>query len=127
MQISDAEWKILNAIWQGHPATAREVVDRLQGEADWAYTTVKTMLTRLVEKGALSADNAEQATRYVPLVTKQEARRSALASLMNRAFDGAFAPMLQFLLRDQQLSEKDRAELRKLLNDDTDPTSEDRK
>jgi predicted transcriptional regulator len=116
MQISDAEWKVLNALWSGHPATARDVVERLPTDTDWAYSTVKTMLARLVEKGVLNADHSENAVRYSPLISRREARKNAVRSLMNRAFDGAFAPMIQFLFQDEKLSERDRAELRRLLD-----------
>ena len=49
-QPSDAEWKVLNALWRRHPTSARELLTALRGEG-WAYTTLKTMLARMQEKG----------------------------------------------------------------------------
>ena len=115
MQISEAEWKILSALWQRHPATARDVVERLPSDTDWAYTTVKTMLARLVEKGAVTAAPGGPAVLYSPAISKEDARRTAVRSLLDRAFDGAFAPLVQFLFRDQKLSEADREELRRMI------------
>ena len=54
MKLTKAEWQIMNALWEDHPATARDIMDRLPTGVKWAYTTIKTMLTRLVEKKAVS-------------------------------------------------------------------------
>ena len=56
MKLTESEWQIMNALWQGHPATAREVAERLPNEVSWAYTTIKTMLTRLAAKNAVSEE-----------------------------------------------------------------------
>jgi len=48
MKLTPAEWRLMNALWEAHPATAREVAERLPGETTWAYTTIKTMLSRLI-------------------------------------------------------------------------------
>ena len=50
MKLTEAEWQIMNALWENFPATARQIADGLGDEVDWAYTTIKTMLTRLAEK-----------------------------------------------------------------------------
>ena len=49
MKLTEAEWQIMNALWQKHPATARNIMERLDRRVNWAYTTVKTLLTRLAE------------------------------------------------------------------------------
>ncbi len=53
MKLTEPEWIITNALWDKHPAKARDVVERLPSSVGWAYTTVKTMLDRLVEKRAV--------------------------------------------------------------------------
>ena len=63
VSISDAEWQVMNAVWQGQPLTAQEVVARLAGQSDWAPATVKTMLHRLVKKRVLAYQL--QGNRYV--------------------------------------------------------------
>ena len=52
MRLNDSEWKVMQALWGRHPATARDVLEQVERETAWAYTTVKTLLARLVEKGA---------------------------------------------------------------------------
>ncbi|MGE3180169.1 MAG: BlaI/MecI/CopY family transcriptional regulator [Phycisphaerae bacterium] len=116
MKFSEAEWRIMGAVWEKSPITAREVVDSFDGRKKWAYTTVKTMLTRLVEKGALRTGVDGKATTYTPAVSREAARRRALDSFIDRAFDGAFGPMMHFLIEDKRLSAKQRAALLKVLD-----------
>ena len=120
MKLSDAEWQIMNALWVKHPATARQISTRLPAGVNWAYTTIKTMLTRLVEKEAVSERKEGNTSIYEPVLTRQKARRRALHTLANQAFDGAFGPLMHFLLEDQKLTPKQRQELMQTLNEDTD-------
>ncbi len=115
MKLTEAEWQIMNALWQKHPATAREIMDRLPPGVNWAYTTIKTMLTRLVEKQAVGEVKQGNASVYEPLVTQQKARLSAFRSLLDQAFDGAVGPLVHFLAEEKQLTAKEKKELRKIL------------
>ena len=115
MKLTDAEWQIMNALWDGHPATTREISGRLPADVDWAYTTVKTMLTRLEGKGAVHADKQGKTTHYTPAVSRAKARGWALVDLANRAFDGAMGPLVHFLVGEGQLSDGEREELAQLL------------
>ena len=118
MKLTDPEWQIMNALWRAHPATAREVADRLPDGVQWAYTTIKTMLTRLVAKQAGAEEKRGNVSVYEPLVSLAGARRSALSSLLDKAFDGAVEPMLHFLVSDKKLSEKQRRELVRILEEE---------
>lgn len=130
MRLSDAEWKVMSAVWEHHPTTAREVLDRVEAETDWAYTTVKTLLARLVAKGAVAAGKRGNRSVYRPLLAQDAARRSAWDSLLERAFDGGVGAFVRFAADQQQLSRSDRDELRRLLAElddadgDTEPTDE---
>lgn len=115
MKLTEAEWQIMNALWEGYPATARQIAERLPEEVKWAYTTIKTMLTRLAEKKAIKETKEGNVGMYEPILTRQNARRIALKTLVNQAFDGAFGPMMHFLLEDQKLSPKQKGELIKAL------------
>ena len=53
MKLSDSEWTVMTAIWERSPASVRDVLERIGPKTDWAYSTVKTILERLVEKKAL--------------------------------------------------------------------------
>ena len=115
MKLTEAEWLIMKALWDGHPAKARQIAKRLPRGVNWAYTTIKTMLTRLTEKGVVSESKQGNVSMYEPIVSRQEARKTALRSVLDQAFDGAFGPLMHFLLEDQKLSAKQRRELIEIL------------
>ena len=118
MKLTKAEWQIMNALWEAHPATAREVMDRLPQGVKWAYTTIKTMLTRLVEKQAVRESKQGNTSMYDPLLSQRKARISAFRSLVDQAFDGAMGPLVHFLVEEKQLTPKQQAELVALLQDE---------
>ena len=117
MKLTEAEWQVMNALWAKHPATAREVMDRLPPGVTWAYTTLKTMLARLKDKRAVSEIKEGNTSVYEPLVSQQKARLSAFRSLLDQAFDGAVGPLVHFLIEERQLTPKQREELVKVLQD----------
>ncbi|MHC4213403.1 MAG: BlaI/MecI/CopY family transcriptional regulator, partial [Planctomycetota bacterium] len=98
---------------------ARQIAERLPAGVKWAYTTIKTMLTRLVEKNALTESKRGNTSLYEPLVSKQNARLNAIKSLADQAFDGAFGPLMHFLLEEEKLSAKQRKELMSILKNST--------
>jgi len=117
MKLTVAEWKIMNVLWKRHPASARDILEGVEGETDWAYTTVKTLLSRLEAKGVLRSRMRANTALYEPVLSRANARRSALRSVLETAFHGAFGPMLQFLVSDERLSAKERDELLRLLKE----------
>lgn len=116
MKLTNPEWLIMNALWDKYPAKARDVVERLPSSVNWAYTTVKTMLDRLVEKKAVGKSKRGNIGLYEPLVSRRQARRTALRIMLDQAFDGAFGPMMHFLVEDEKLSAEQREELIKILS-----------
>ena len=116
--LSEAEWKVMNAVWARSGAvSARDVHDALAGSTRWAYTTVKTLLDRLVAKGALSARKAGHVSIYRARLPRQRAVAAAARTLADRAFGGAVAPLVHHLLGSHALSARDRAEIRRMLDD----------
>lgn len=124
MKLTKAEWQIMNALWEKHPATARDVMEQLPAGVKWAYTTIKTMLTRLVEKQAVSEIKQGNTSVYGPLVSQRRARISAFRSLVDQAFDGAMGPLVHFLVEEKQLTPKQQAELVELLQDENEGKGE---
>jgi BlaI family penicillinase repressor len=123
MRLSDAEWTVMQAVWNRAPASARDVLDEVGEETGWAYTTVKTLLARLVEKGALSEGRQANVNIYEPRITRNEARGSALRSLLDRAFDGTFGSLFQHLIKEERLSARDVKALERMLHEIDDDNS----
>lgn len=118
MKLSDAEWKVMEALWERSPATVRDVMERIGGRTGWAYTTVKTILERMAAKGWLRRRTRERVGWFEPLVTRRTARRSAVRSLLDSAFDGAFGSLLHHLVSEEKLSPGERRRLASLLDED---------
>ena len=116
MKLTEPEWLIMNALWEKHPVKARDVVQRLPSTVNWAYTTVKTMLDRLVEKKAVGKSKRGNIGLYEPLVSRRQARRTAMRIMLDQAFDGAFGSMVHFLVEDEKLSADQRKEFIKILS-----------
>ena len=115
MRLTESEWQIMNCLWERYPATARGIAERLPREIQWAYTTLRTLLARLVDKGAVREYKKGNTSQYEPILTRDKARRSALKTLVNQAFDGALGPLLHFLVDDDKLDKQQRDELIKAL------------
>jgi BlaI family penicillinase repressor len=114
--INGTEWDLLDALWKAERATAREIADALAKKRGWAVSTTKTLLDRMVQKGLVSARQVGNVWEYTPAVKRVDARRSAWADFVEKAFGGSAAPALQFLAKDAKLSKKELAELRALLD-----------
>lgn len=118
--ILDTEWDLLDVLWSRERATAREVADALQEQRGWAYSTVKTMLDRMVDKGLLSARRVGNVWEYSPAVAQSEARRGAWQRFVETAFGGSTAPALRFLAKGARLSRKQREQLMRMLEEGED-------
>ena len=118
MKLTESEWQIMNALWQHYPATARDLTDHLPKDNQWAYTTIKTLLSRLVTKKVISERKRGNTSVYEPLMSRKTARSSALRSLLNQAFDGSVEPLMHFLVDSKKLTEKQRQKLVHILQEE---------
>jgi len=115
LELFESEWAILQKVWQLEPCPAPNVHEALQAEKGWAYSTVKTMMDRMAKKGLLKTRKIRNIYLYSSAVTQSQARRSEIARTLKRAFDGTFTPMMQFLIENDQLSEKEYRRLEELI------------
>jgi BlaI family penicillinase repressor len=114
--INDTEWDLLDVLWKVERATAREISEALAKKRGWAVSTTKTLLDRMVPKGLVTARQVGNVWEYTPALRRVDARRSAWADFIGKAFGGASAPALHFLAKEAKLSKKELAELRALLD-----------
>jgi BlaI family penicillinase repressor len=117
MKLSEAEWQIMNALWKRHPATARDLMEFMPKDNNWAYTTVKTMLTRLVAKKAIAERKRGNTSVYDPLISQQSARKNAMRTFVDKVFGGTVEPIMHFLIEEKKLSDKDRRQLIDMLEE----------
>ena len=119
--ISDAEWDVMKVLWERGEAGAKEVTEALAVERNWRPQTVKTLLNRLVKKGAVAY--AEEGRRFIyrPNVARDAVERAASRSFLTRVFDGAVTPAVVHFLKLGQLSPADIEELKRTLDRETRP------
>lgn len=116
-RISDAEWDVMNVVWGKSPITSNEIVEMLAQHRDWNHRTIRTMLNRLVRKGALAFEISGNAYLYRPAVSKAVCVREESNSFLSRIFSGSAAPLLVHFVENTKLSRKEIQELKKLLSE----------
>jgi len=118
-QISDAEWEVMKVLWSNSPRTANEVIEVLEDQSDWKPKTIRTLLNRLVQKGAVSYSQEGKVYAYFPVVSEDECVKSETDSFLKRIYGGAFKPLLVNFLKEEKLSAEDIHELKRILDDKT--------
>jgi BlaI family penicillinase repressor len=114
-ELTEGEWAIIKAVWDNEPCAAPTVQEQLQRRKGWTYSTVKTMMDRMVTKGLLTTERIRNLILYRSAITKKQARKSEIMRVVKRAFDGALTPMMQFLLDNNKLSRSQINQLEQLL------------
>ena len=115
-QISDAEWEVMKVLWDKGQASAQEVVDALADSKSWSPQTVKTLLKRLTEKGAVAYQADGRKFIYRAAVAREAAEKSESRTFLARVFDGAVTPALMHLLELGHLTPDDIRQLKKTLD-----------
>lgn len=118
--ISESEWAVMEVLWESAPRTASEVAKVLRGHTGWAENTVRTLLTRLVEKGALQTNEGGPAKAYTPAVKREDCVKAESASFMERIFQGAAKPLLVHFAKNARLTPEEVRELKKILDQSID-------
>ncbi len=114
-KISDAEWQVMNVLWDRSPTSSSEVVERLCGLTDWRPKTIKTLLGRLVKKGFVTYQEDGARYLYRPAVRRSEIIRHESRSFLRRVFRGDGASLLAHFAQEVELSEEQIAKLHRLL------------
>ena len=113
--LTEAEWSIMEAVWEHEPVAAPTIQEVLKDRKDWSYSTVKTFMDRMAGKGLLKTERIRNLILYRAAIARKDAQRGELTRAVARAFNGAFTPMMQFLIDEQSLSDKELTELEALI------------
>jgi BlaI family transcriptional regulator, penicillinase repressor len=117
MQISEAESAVMDVLWRRQPLAADEVAAELAPLRGWQEATVKTLLNRLLNKGAIRAEREGRRYPYAPVLKREDWVLDESQGLLERLFDGRVAPLVAHFSAHRRLSGKDIAELRRLLEE----------
>ena len=116
VELTEAEWEIMKVVWEKEPCAAGTVQETLTKSRDRAYSTVKTTMDRMAEKGFLEIEKIRNLQLFRSCISEVDAKRGEFRKMLKRAFDGALTPMMQFLIEHEDLSKAESAQLRKLVN-----------
>lgn len=122
MRISEAESIVMDVLWTRQPLAAEDVVAALAETRDWQEPTIKTLLNRLLRKGAIAAEKEGRRYLYSPVLRREDWLLGESEGLVERLFDGRVAPLVAHFSRHRKLSGQDIAELRRLLEEIDDGT-----
>lgn len=115
IQISDAEATVMEVLWRSSPRSAEEVIAALADATGWAEPTVKTLLNRLLNKGAVSACRDGRRYLYTPVLKRKTWVQQQSEGLLARLFGGRVAPLVAHFSERGKLGEADIAELKRLV------------
>ncbi|PKG86241.1 CopY family transcriptional repressor [Colwellia sp. 75C3] len=126
-EISNAEFEVLEALWQNFPASANDIIAKLNESTDgaddknqdkqWHDKTVKTLLNRLVKKQALSFEKQQRHYLYTPLLEREAYTLKESKSLIERMFSGKVAPLVAGFAKQNDLNKDDINALKSLISD----------
>jgi BlaI family penicillinase repressor len=115
--LSPAEWEVMKVLWDGGPMAARDVFGKLPPDHGWAYKTVKTLLSRLVAKQALTYDQIGNSYLYRAAVGRDHMTRQEVRSVFQRLISEASSPVLAQFIDEAELSDAEIRELKRRLDD----------
>lgn len=115
--ITEAELSVMEALWAESPLTASTVTERVADERGWSPQTVKTLLSRLVEKGAVSHEKDGRRFLYAPTIARGDYAAGESRRLVDRLFGGKVTPLVAHLAEADSLSDEDVAEIEKLIRE----------
>jgi BlaI family penicillinase repressor len=114
-ELTESEWAIIKTVWAVEPCAAPTVQEALEKSHGWTYSTVRTLMDRMVGKGLLTAEKIRNLTLYRSAITRQQAQLGELRYALRHAFDGALKPMVETLLSAEKLSAAELDELESLI------------
>ena len=110
--ISDAEWKVMKLLWKKSPQPAYDLAQNLCKSENWEIRTVKTLLSRLVKKGALSYQKYKNLYLYFPAVKEEVCVRKESQWFLNQVFDGSLSRLLVHFAKSKKLSKEELEQLK---------------
>ncbi|MFC0119259.1 BlaI/MecI/CopY family transcriptional regulator [Pseudoalteromonas xiamenensis] len=117
IELSKAEFAVMDALWQGFPAKAADIIDRLSNQTEWHEKTIKTLLGRLVKKEAITFDKDGREYVYMPLIAKDEYTLKVSKSFLEHFFNGRLTALISGFAKQKDLSAEDINELKKIIQD----------
>lgn len=116
ISLTQAEWSVMECLWEAGPLTGREVVQHMEQSCGWSRSTTLTLLSRLENKGALKSVPAEKGPKvFSPVLRREDAALEETKDFLNRVYQGSLSLMVSALTKKQALPREELDELYELL------------
>lgn len=115
ISIAETEWKVMELLWKEQNLTIGDIKKGLE-ETGWSDSTVKTLVRRLVQKGAVKADDSLGQFRYSPLVSESECKRKETKNLIDRIYNGSVKMLMANLVSDSNLTREEAEQLFEIID-----------
>ena len=115
VKLTDAEWKVMEILWESSPRTMMEITNALKEETGWTKYTVMSFLKRMEEKGALHFEEGEKAKLYYPDWKQEQAVVQESEDFLNKVFKGRIGLMVNAMVQQNAITEEDLKELQEIL------------
>ena len=117
MELTNAEWKLMEALWDRSPLTGRELTEQMQAQCGWSRSTTLTLLSRMELKGAVTSDSSGGKKLFSPLLLREDAAMQETESFLERVYKGSVGLMLSSLTKKQALTKAEIDELYGILKE----------
>jgi len=116
-KISDAEWEVMEILWEEAPLPSSEIIRRLEPDTDWSPKTIHTLISRLVKKKVLEVEKETNRYLYHPLISREECRIKETESFVQKVYQGSASLLVANFIKENKLSPAEIEELKKLLEE----------
>lgn len=113
--ISDSEWEVMKVLWNTPNITLKEIGGMLK-DCSWSYSTVRTLVTRLMKKNVIDADKTGSNFKYYPLVKEDVCKKEEVRNFMGKIFDGSVSMLVSALVKDSNITQKEYGELMNIID-----------
>ena len=117
INLTAAEWKLMEGLWERSPLTGRELTEQMQAQCGWSRSTTLTLLSRMEAKGAVSGDSSAGKKVFSPLISRENAALQEAENFLDRVYKGSLGMMVSSLTRKQSLSREEIDELYAILRE----------
>ena len=117
ISLTEAEWTVMECLWEHSPRTGRETVVCLEGKMGWSRSTTLTLLRRLEEKGAVAGDTEGTIKTFRPMIAREDAALQETENLLERAYKGSLSLLVSSLTKKQSLPQREIDELYAILRE----------
>lgn len=114
--LSEAEWNIMESLWEESPKVGSRIVADMAGRVGWSRSTTLTMLKRMTEKGMIACEDNGRMRVYVPLIERETAVKKETDNFLKRVYHGSASMLVSSFIKRQRLTAEELSQLREILD-----------